>query len=96
MARPVNRRIVSFAQKAYSYDPHERIELIGGINSDRSRWKFSQQVSISAIEAGTDEFVVLTKERPVKLVVVSYAGQKYLSTEPAGKGPDCLLALPSS
>jgi hypothetical protein len=27
---------------------------------------------------------------------VTYAGQKYLKTEHEGKGPDILLALPSS
>ena len=96
MARPINRRTVTFAQKAYSYDPHERIELIGGLNSDKSRWKLSQQAAISAIEAGSDEFVVVTKERVVKVVVVTYAGQKYLKTEEGEKGPDSLLALPSS
>lgn len=96
MARPINRHTVSFVQKAYSYDPHERIESIGGLNSDKSRWKLSQPAAIAAIEGGLDEFIVSTPERPVKLVVMSHAGQKYLRTEFEGKGPDCLLALPSA
>ncbi len=96
MARPVHRRTITFAQKAYSYDPHERIESIGGLNSDKSRWKLSQEAAILAIEAGTDEFFVTTKDRNVRVVVVAHAGQKYLRVEFEGKGPDSLLALPSS
>lgn len=95
MARP-NHRTVSFVQKAYSYDPHERIESISGFNADKSRWKFSQPAAIAAIESGLDEFFVSTPERLVKIVVMSHSGQKYLKTELDGKGPDCLLALPSS
>ncbi len=96
MARPVHRRTVSFAQKAYSYDPHERIELIGGVNADKSRWRMSQQAAITAIEAGTDEFVVVTKDRTVKVGVFAFGGQKYLKADGGGKDPDSLLALPSS
>ena len=96
MARPVHRRTITFAQKAYSYDPHERIESIGGLNSDKSRWKLSQEAAIQAIEAGSDEFFVAAKDRTIRVVVVSHAGQKYLRTEFEGKGPDSLLALPSS
>ena len=96
MARPVHRRTITFAQKTYSYDPHERIESIGGINSDKTRWKFSQQAAITAIEAGTDEFFVTTKDRTERIIGVTYAGQKYLKTEHESRGPDSLLALPSS
>jgi hypothetical protein len=96
MARPVHRRTVSFAQKAYSFDPHECIELIGGINSDKSRWKLSQQAAINAIESGTDEFFVVTKDRTVKVAVVTLAGQKYLRASAGDKAADSLLTLPSS
>ena len=96
MAPPIQRRIVSFAQKAYSHDPHERIESIGGINSDKSRWKLLQPAAIAAIEGGLDEFFIQMPDRKVKLVVMTYSGQKYLKTEGKGQQADGLLALPTS
>jgi len=96
MALPLHRRTISFVQKAYSYDPHERIDSIGGLNSDKSRWKLSQEAAIAAIESGKSEFFVMENARSVRVVVVTYAGKKYLKTEHDAKGPDVLLALPSS
>ena len=96
MALPLHRRAVTFVQKAYSYDPHERIDSIGGVNSDKSRWKLSQEGAIAAIESGRTEFYVAAADRNLKVVVVKFAGQKYLKTEHDEKSPDSLLALPSS
>jgi len=95
MALPVHRRTISFVQKAYSYDPHERIDSVGGINSDKSRWKLTQEAAIAAIESGGSEFFVTAKDHSIKVVVVAYAGKKYLRTEFDEKGPDTLLALPA-
>ncbi len=81
MARPFNRRSVSTLSRAYSTDPHESIESISGVNSDRTRWVYSQAAAIARIEAGTDEFVVTTGEARGKLVVHAHGGQKYLRLE---------------
>lgn len=96
MARPVQRRTVTFVQKAYSLDPYERVDSIGGINSDKSRWRLSQQAAIAAIEAGQEEFFIAAPDRVVKVVVTSHAGQKYLKTDSEGPGRDSLMNLPSS
>ena len=96
MARPIQRRTITFVQKAYSYDPHERIDSIGGLNSDKSRWKLSQEAAIAAIEGGLDEFFVTAPDRMVKVIVMNHGGQKYLKTEADSKAPDFLLTLPSS
>jgi Protein of unknown function (DUF3892) len=93
MARPYNRRAVSFISRAYSHDPFELVETIGGLNSDRTRWKLSQAAAIGAIEAGTDEFFVNAEGRPVKLVVLTHQGQKYLRTEREKTHPGELLTL---
>lgn len=93
MARPYRRRAVSSVSRAYSHDPFERIEAIGGVNSDHTRWKLSQPAAIAAIEAGTDEFFVSSGDQPVKLVVLNHRGQKYLATEREKTHPDDLLSL---
>lgn len=93
MAHPFRRRVVSIANRAYSSDPLERVEAIGGTNADHSHWKLSQAAAIAAIEAGTDEFFVNAGDRPVKLIVLTHAGEKYLRTEREKTHPDDLLSL---
>ena len=81
MAQLSNRRTVSTVSRAYSSDPHETIESIAGVNSDRTRWLYSQAVAISRIESGTDAFVVSTGDTRGRLVVHAHGGQKYLRIE---------------
>ncbi|HEY9248613.1 MAG TPA: DUF3892 domain-containing protein [Rariglobus sp.] len=93
MARIHNRRIVSTVNRAYSNDPLERIESISGVNSDRTRWSFSQAAAIARIEAGTDAFSIKTGDQVVKLVVHVQGGEKYLQSEREKTHPDDLLHL---
>jgi hypothetical protein len=93
MSRPYRRRAVSSINRAYSRDPLECIETIGGLNSDRTRWQLSQAAAIAAIEAGTDEFFVEAGGQPVKLIVLAHGGQKYLKSEREKTHPDELLSL---
>jgi hypothetical protein len=93
MARPYRRRAVSIVSRAYSHDPLERIESIGGVNSDRSSWKLSQAAAIAVIEAGTDEYFIRAGEQNIKLVVLTRGGEKYLQSEREKTHPDDLLDL---
>ena len=93
MARPSRRRVISIVHRAYSHDPHERIDAVGGMNSDRTRWTFSQAAAIAAIEAGTDEFFVDASGETIKVVVQITGGQKYLQSEREKTHPDDLLRL---
>ena len=93
MARPYRTRLVSSVIRAYSHDPLERVEAIGGVNADHSRWQLSQAAAIAAIEAGTDEFFLKANDQPVKIVVHTHRDQKYLKTEREKTHPDDLLNL---
>ena len=93
MALPLHRRAVTFVQKAYSSDPRERIDNIGGINSDKSSWRMTQEEAIAAIQSQRTEFFVPTPEHIVKIVVATYGGQKYLQSEREKTHPDDLLSL---
>jgi hypothetical protein len=93
MARPYRKRSVSFVGRAYSHDPLERVDSIGGTNADRTPWHLSQAAAIAVIEAGTDEFFIQTPDRVVKLVVVNRGGEKYLQSEREETHPDDLLSL---
>lgn len=93
MAHPYRRRLVSIANRAYSSDPLEQVEAIAGTNPDHTHWKLSQAAAIAAIEAGTDEFFVNASGQPVKLVVFTHGGEKYLRTEREKTHPSDLLSL---
>jgi hypothetical protein len=93
MARPYRRRAVSIVTRAYSHDPLERIDSIGGSNPDYTRWKLTQAAAIAVIEAGTDEFFIRAGDQIVKLVVVTHGGEKYLQSEREKTHPDDLLNL---
>ena len=76
-------------------NPHERIQYVGGINPDGSRWKLSQPEAILGIEQGKWRFYVSAGGKSVWVnIAVSPYGHKYLKTENDGEQPNNLLKLP--
>lgn len=75
---------------------HERIQSLGGVNADGTRWKLSQAQAIAEIKAFRLSLYV---DRPpghrARVIVArSAAGHEYLKTEADGELPNNLLSLP--
>lgn len=74
---------------------HERIQSIGGINPDGTRWKLTLDEAIQGIETGKWTFVVSVNGDTVRVIIAkSTAGNKYLKTQNDGDQPNNLLSLP--
>lgn len=84
---------MSFVSRAYSTDPLERINSIGGTNADRTRWEMAQSAAIVVIEDGTQEFFAQIDGVLVKFAVHTHQGQKYLRSEREAAHPGELLTL---
>ena len=92
---PSGRRI-QCVNKTDRYNPYVRINNVGGLDGDGTRWTMSQQDAIAGIEAGQRSFYVdrPTGDRVDVIVAVSSDGNRYLKTTADGDEPNNLRSLP--
>jgi len=83
------RQVTCINKRPSHYDPHERIQNIGGYG-----WKHSEADAIRWINAGSENYFVSAGGRTVRVIVARHSGREYLKTEADGYSPDNLLALP--
>ncbi|WP_313230647.1 DUF3892 domain-containing protein [Stenotrophomonas acidaminiphila] len=81
--------------KSNHKNAHERIELIGCLNVDNTRWKISQKEAIEGIESAKWRFWVSADGQSAWMIVATNAsGNKYIKTQNDGEHPNNLLSLP--
>ena len=72
---------------------NERILAVGG-SQNGTRWQFTEDQAIAAIESGTHQFWTMGGGQRTEVIVASNNGRKYLKTKADTTTKDNLLSLP--
>jgi hypothetical protein len=90
----MSRHRILCIQKSNRFEIYNRIEFIGGLNPNGTRWRVSQSMAIDGIESGRWEFFVQHGEKIIEVIVSSNQGIKYLKTKSDDMQSNNLLSLP--
>ena len=85
----MSRQVTCITKRGNHYNPHERIQAIGGLN-----WSRSENDAIRDVEANSSAYYTSVGGRSVWVIVATHEGRKYLKTQADGYSPDNLLSLP--
>jgi hypothetical protein len=72
---------------------HERIERVGGVNADGTRWNLPLDDAIKGVKDDKYDFWTKGGGKTVDVIVAKHNGHEYLKTKNDGIQPDNLLAL---
>lgn len=94
---PTNIQVSCIRKRGNHYNPHERIQGLGGVLNDQ-RWFLTEEVILADIVKPESERqwnpYVSVNGHSVWIVRAVHNGRAYLKTQPDGYSPDNLLALP--
>jgi hypothetical protein len=93
----VSVQVSCIRKRGNHYDPHERIEGLGGVHSGK-RWYMLEDAVIAELEKPTGrrrwDFYTSVGGRSAWVVVAVHNSRKYLKTTADGYSPNNLLSLP--
>lgn len=75
-------------------NPYDKVEVIGGLNINGTRWRIPQSRAIEGIESGKWHFYININGNRLNIIISDINGNKYLKTESDSLFPDNLLKLP--
>jgi hypothetical protein len=89
----MSRQVMCITKRGDHYNPHERIQGIGGIDGG-VRWRRSEDDAIADVERDPRSYYTSVGGRTPWLIVAMHERRKYLKTQEDGYRPDNLLNLP--
>lgn len=90
----MSRHEVKCINKSHKESSNGNIQSIGGLNSNGTRWRITQERAIEGIESGKWEFYVNNNGHEVNVIVLSQNGRKFLKTKNDGFESNNLSNLP--